>query len=106
IAQIVNRVGGYDPHLLHGCPRLAAGPIPPRAGNVTMNSAKLKAALGGDPFDPWPLLNEHAPDGPEWHFQRPTGERGSLDQIKKLLYIHPTRPTTAPKKALAAGSHA
>src|SRR6185503_2025975 len=22
IAQIVNRIGGYDPHLLHGCPRI------------------------------------------------------------------------------------
>src|SRR6185437_6348318 len=34
IAQIVNRVGGYDPHLLRGCPRHDAGPMPPRAGNV------------------------------------------------------------------------
>src|SRR5438445_301830 len=33
IAQIVNRVGGYEPALLKGCPRLEAGPIPPRAGN-------------------------------------------------------------------------
>src|SRR5262249_37954886 len=38
IAQIVNRVGSYDPTLLRGCPRLEAGPIPPRAGNVSMNS--------------------------------------------------------------------
>ena len=29
IGQIVNRVGGYDPHLLKGCPRREAGPIPP-----------------------------------------------------------------------------
>ena len=40
IAQIVNRVGGYDPKLLHGCPRIDAGPIPPRAGDVTMNSSR------------------------------------------------------------------
>ena len=46
IAQIVNRVGGYDPHLLKGCPRIDAGPMPPRAGNVSMNSDKLIAALG------------------------------------------------------------
>src|SRR5947207_10146059 len=38
IGQIVNRVGGYPPGLLRGCPRHHAGPIPPRAGNVTMNS--------------------------------------------------------------------
>ncbi len=31
IAQIINRVGGYDPSLLIGCPRKMAGPIPPRA---------------------------------------------------------------------------
>src|SRR5207249_5138644 len=37
IGQIVNRVGGYDPTLLRGCPRYAAGPMPPRAGNVSMN---------------------------------------------------------------------
>ncbi len=47
IAQIVNRVGGYDPHLLKGCPRRHAGPVPPRAGNVSMNSGKLRALLGG-----------------------------------------------------------
>ena len=41
IAQIVNRVGGYDPRYLIGCPRFDAGPIPPRAGDVTMNSDKL-----------------------------------------------------------------
>src|SRR5205085_9196182 len=34
IAQIINRVGGYRPEDLRGCPRIAAGPIPPRAGNV------------------------------------------------------------------------
>src|SRR5947208_15626722 len=32
IGQIVNRVGGYDPALLRGCLRAAAGPMPPRAG--------------------------------------------------------------------------
>ena len=48
IAQIVNRVGGYDPKLLMGCPRIEAGPIPPRAGNVTMNSAALAEALGDE----------------------------------------------------------
>ena len=41
IAQVVNRVGGYDGMLLKGCPRLEAGPMPPRAGNVSMDSDKL-----------------------------------------------------------------
>ncbi|NLF08099.1 MAG: sugar nucleotide-binding protein, partial [Pirellulaceae bacterium] len=30
IAQIINRVGGYDPKYLMGIPRIEAGPIPPR----------------------------------------------------------------------------
>ena len=46
IAQIVNRVGGYEPSLLHGCPRIEAGPMPPRAGNVTLDSSKLARDLG------------------------------------------------------------
>jgi len=41
IAQVVNRVGDYDPALLKGCPRLEAGPMPPRAGNVSLDSARL-----------------------------------------------------------------
>ena len=45
IAQIVNRVGGYSPEFLQGCPRIDAGPMPPRAGNVTMDSTKLSKTL-------------------------------------------------------------
>src|SRR6056297_3367162 len=57
IAQIVNRLGGYDPHLLKGCPRAAAGPMPPRAGDVSLNSDKLLARLGTPPFFVWPQPN-------------------------------------------------
>ncbi|MEX0978146.1 MAG: sugar nucleotide-binding protein, partial [Pirellulales bacterium] len=39
IAQIINKVGGYDPRHLIGCPRMAAGPVPPRAGDVSMDSS-------------------------------------------------------------------
>ena len=52
IAQIVNRVGGYDPEHLMGCLRHEAGPMPPRAGDVTLDSGKLIDALGYDPFVP------------------------------------------------------
>src|SRR4051812_753892 len=55
IAQVINRVGGYDPALLMGCPRIEAGPIPPRAGDVTMNSCALAEALDDDPLDAWPF---------------------------------------------------
>jgi dTDP-4-dehydrorhamnose reductase len=89
IAQIVNRVGGYDPRLLRGCPRHQAGPIPPRAGNVSMNSGKLHAVMGRDPFRPWPSHPGLFPSGPDWHFQRSAGEVGSRDLLAAQLYRYP-----------------
>jgi len=76
IAQVVNRVGGYDPALLRGCPRIEAGLVPPRAGNVSMDSGKLSAALGGEPFRPWPVREDLWPTDREWHYRRPPGEEG------------------------------
>jgi len=96
IAQIVNRIGGYDPDLLHGCPRADAGPMPPRAGDVTMNSNKLAAALGYQPFDPWPLDNEHVPTHREWHFE---SQRGSPGLLKEVLYHNPRRRRVAAEYA-------
>jgi dTDP-4-dehydrorhamnose reductase len=89
IAQIVNRVGGYEPSLLKGCPRLEAGPIPPRAGNVSMCSAKLIALLGKNPFHPWPVGEELFPTDRQWHFRRPADEEGSLARIAQRLYHYP-----------------
>lgn len=86
IAQIVNRIGGYDPHLLHGCLRKEAGPIPPRAGDVTLDSSKLARALGYDPFDPWPHSDEHVPTHRAWHGE---GPRGSPDLLAEVLYRNP-----------------
>lgn len=89
IAQIVNRIGGYDPNLLHGCPRFDAGPMPPRAGNVTMVSDKLSDLLGGVPFTPWPHLDELVPTHREWHFDRKGDDFGSPEDIARLLYLNP-----------------
>jgi dTDP-4-dehydrorhamnose reductase len=89
IAQIVNRLGGYDPHLLKGCPRIDAGPMPPRAGNVSMNSGKLYSALGGDPFQPWPVGEELLPTDREWHFARPTDELGGAALLAERLFRYP-----------------
>ncbi len=89
IAQIVNRLGGYDPRLLEGCLRQQAGPIPPRAGNVTMNSSRLSAALGYDPFAPWPLEEAWVPTSDEWHFERGTEPGGSAATIAAVLYRNP-----------------
>lgn len=91
IAQIVNRAGGYDPELLFGTPRFDAGPIPPRAGNVSMDSTKLIRALGYDPFDPWPLSDALVPTDRDWHRQLPAGEPGSPEFLHAMLAVNPRR---------------
>ena len=90
IAQIVNRVGGYNSQLLMGCPRIDAGPMPPRAGNVAMNSSALADALGEQPFDPWPLDEQFVPTDPDWHHQR-VGFQGSPELLQRVLYQNPRR---------------
>jgi dTDP-4-dehydrorhamnose reductase len=87
IAQVVNRVGGYEPHLLKGCFRIEAGPVPPRAGNVSMCSDQLSALLGIQPFEPWPLEDELLPTHHHWHFDRPVV--GSLRDVRDRLYRLP-----------------
>jgi dTDP-4-dehydrorhamnose reductase len=89
IAQIVNRVGGYRPQDLMGCLRHEAGPIPPRAGDVSMDSSKLAQQLGYDPFDPWPLPDEFIPTHRDWHRERRAGERGSPQLLAEVLYRNP-----------------
>jgi dTDP-4-dehydrorhamnose reductase len=90
IAQVVNRVGGYDPQLLMGCLRAEAGPIPPRAGDVSLDSSKLIAALGHEPFTPWPYDPSLAPTDAEWHHRRGP-ERGSPELLASVLYRNPLR---------------
>lgn len=91
IGQIINRIGGYPPELLIGIPRRRAGPIPPRAGNVAMNSDKLAAALGYDPFDPWPLDDAMTPTDRQWHRTRPPGEARSPQVLYETLAVNPRR---------------
>ena len=91
IAQVINRVGGYPPECLMGCLRAEAGPIPPRAGNVAMDCGKLTAALGYDPFDPWPYDAEFVPTHDQWHYERSTGEPGSFELLQRVLYRNPRR---------------
>jgi dTDP-4-dehydrorhamnose reductase len=91
IAQVVNRVGGYDPKLLMGCPRRDAGPIPPRAGNVTMDSRALADALEHDALlDPWPHDPALVPAHRDWHFER-NGTPGSRELLARTLYRNPRR---------------
>jgi dTDP-4-dehydrorhamnose reductase len=86
IAQVVNRVGDYEPRLLKGCPRLEAGPMPPRAGNVAMNSGKLERLLGEQPFRPWPFDADLRPTHRDWHFERPAEQARSIQEIQARLY--------------------
>lgn len=95
IAQIVNVTGGYDPALLKGCPRTEAGPMPPRAGNVTLDSSRLTQSLGFDPFDPWPHHDWLVPDHREWHFQRDSFD-GCEKTVHRLLYQNPVNPGQVP----------
>ena len=95
IAQIVSVVGGYNPDLLQGCPRIEAGPMPPRAGNVTMNSSKLIETLGFQPFDPWPFPAELVPTHKTWHLEQ-NAYQGSQEQVNLLLYQNPNAPGTTP----------
>ncbi len=85
IAQVVNRVGGYDPDLLMGCPRIDAGPIPPRAGDVTLDSSKLTEALGYAPFDRWPLEKVYIPTDRRWHYDRHEPPRVGGEAPEELL---------------------
>ena len=93
IGQIINRVGGYDPRLLQGIPRIEAGPMPPRAGDVSMNSGKLARDLGFHAADPWPFDEALVPTDRDWHFERPADEPGSLEYLARVLYRNPLRPS-------------
>ena len=97
IAQIVNRIGGYDPDLLHGCFRHEAGPMPPRAGNVSMDSGKLARELTYDAFDPWPLEDLMVPTDRKWHCRRDSGPTGSPELLAAALYRNAARAVTKPQ---------
>ena len=91
IAQVVNRVGGYPPELLHGCYRIEAGPIPPRAGNVTMISDKLRGLVARQPFVAWPMIENQVPTSRTWHYDRPeTSFTGSAAFLASTLYDRPS----------------
>jgi len=91
IAQIINRVGGYRPEHLMGCLRAAAGPVPPRAGDVSMLSGKLAAALGYQPLFGWPSDDNLVPTHCDWHRERLPGECGSPARLAEVLYRNPLR---------------
>ncbi|MEO6098226.1 MAG: sugar nucleotide-binding protein [Fibrobacteria bacterium] len=70
VAQAINALGNYPPELLMGCLREAAGPMPPRAGDVSMDTAKIAAILPPGTLRPWPLKPDHTPTDDLWHTRR------------------------------------
>jgi dTDP-4-dehydrorhamnose reductase len=111
-AQCVNRLGDYPPGLLMGCLRAAAGPVPPRAGDVTLLSSRAGTLLPPGTLGPWPRAEAHAPDGPSWHARRE--EAFPPSSIARCLYgyggpeswdhpefLVPARPTRARSAAPA-----
>ncbi len=60
--------------------------MPPRAGNVSLCSSKLIAALGYNPFREWPLGEDLWPADRRWHWQRPPAEKGGAERIAERLY--------------------
>jgi dTDP-4-dehydrorhamnose reductase len=84
IAQAINKLGNYPAELLMGCPRAAAGPMPPRAGDVSMDTKRLTAALPPGTLRPWPMEEAHVPTDDEWHARR--GERFPPGSIARYLY--------------------
>ena len=69
IAQVINYYGGYAPELLMGCLRSQAGPMPPRAGDVSMDTGKIRALLPEGTLRPWPLRPDLALDR-DWHARK------------------------------------
>ena len=84
IGQIINKLGDYGAGLLNGCLRQEAAPIPPRIGNVTLDSTKILHLLPDDLIKPWPLDKRYRPTARNWHEERRT--RFSQDKIKEELY--------------------
>jgi len=88
IGQIINKAGGFDPKLLHGCLRHEAGPIPPRAGNVTMISEKILKIIGPNTIKPWPLKPHLVPGDLNWHHAREYEFDYSKAHLHDNLYRH------------------
>ncbi len=70
IAQAINKLGNYPQELLMGCLRAAAGPMPPRAGNVVMNTDRVTRLLPKGILRPWPASPSHLPTDRDWHTKR------------------------------------
>jgi dTDP-4-dehydrorhamnose reductase len=95
IGQVINKLGNYPAALLNGCWRREAAPIPPRVGNVTMDSTNIMQILPSGTIQPWPLDEQYLPSGRDWHSVRTAPYPPSA--LKSALYGYnveedPTNP--------------
>lgn len=85
IGQIINAVGAYDSNLLMGCPRHEAGPMPPRAGNVSIDCSKLLKVIPQNLIRPWPFDARLEPTSRDWHKTVDRMQWGGVHQVLPLL---------------------
>lgn len=92
VGQIVNAVGGFPQELLIGTPRIEAGPLPPRVGDISTNSEKIYKLLPEGMIRPWPADDSLMPSDFNWHktfgrnIENPK-KIGSEDAIYRLLVV-------------------
>jgi len=84
IAQIINKAGNYPPELLKGCPRIEAGPMPPRVGSIILSLEKINHAIYPFSICPWPHNPNLIPNDDEWHLRRDAPFPDNA--IEKMLY--------------------
>ena len=85
-----------------GCPRIEAGPIPPRAGDVTMNSTALAdvGCLATSRSTPGRTIPPSSRPHRDWHHDR-NGEPGSRELLARVLYRNPRRQSAAIASTIA-----
>ena len=90
IAQIVNRVGGYDPKLLMGCPRDRSRPDPAacRRRDDEFHARSPKHSATTSRSTPGRTTPAFVPTHRDWHHDR-NGEPGSRELLARVLYRNP-----------------
>ena len=90
IAQIINRVGGYDPDCLMGIPRRQAGPDS-AAGRQRVHGLQQahRAPWAATRSTPGPTAMSLVPTHADWHRERPRGEPRSPEQLHRVLATNP-----------------
>ena len=105
IAQIINRVGGYDPGALAWHPA-APGGTDPAAGRQRRDGQRQagRAPWATTPSIPGRLDEQLVPTDPHWHYDRPADEGGSAERLYRALCINPGAAAASPSGPPGGGS--